>query len=116
MDSKWHKGAIFFAKQHNAPILPVFIGARNSLLFYSTSLLNKKLSTLLLAHELFNKKKTKTIHIKIGDVIPAKAFSSSYINDIYQTKLLKKHVYQIGKNRKNIYTTEKMLFIQLKEK
>ncbi len=114
-DSKWHKGAIFFAKQHNVPILPVFIGARNSLLFYFASLLNKKLSTLLLAHELFNKK-NKTIHIKIGDVIPAKAFSSSYINDIYQAKLLKKHVYQIGNNRKVIYTTEKNVIHPIERK
>jgi len=61
---------------------------------------------LLLAYELFNKK-NKTIHIKIGDLIPAKVFTSSFIDDSYQTKLLKKHVYLIGKNHKGIYVTEK---------
>lgn len=106
VDSKWHKGAVYFAKKYQAPILPIFVDAKNSLLFYFVSALNKKLSMLLLVHELFNKK-NKTIHIKIGDLIPAKAFSSTYINDIYQTKLLKKHVYTIGKNRKSIYVTEK---------
>ena len=105
-DSKWHKGAVYFAKQHNCPILPVYIDGKNSLLFYLVSSINKRLSTLLLAHELFNKK-NKTIHLKIGNIIPAKAFKTSYISDLYQTRLLKKHVYQLGKNRKNVYITEK---------
>lgn len=105
-DSKWHKGAVRLANRYSAPILPIYIDARNSFLFYSISLLNKKLSTLLLAHELFNKKQ-KTIQLKVGDVIPSKVFSSPIIDDDYQTKLLKKHVYLIGKNKKGIYSTEK---------
>jgi len=106
MDSKWHKGAVHFAKKYNAPILPFYVNAKNSFLFYAVSCLSKRLSMLLLAYELFNKK-NKTIHIKIGDLIPAKVFTSSFIDDSYQTKLLKKHVYLIGKNHKGIYVTEK---------
>ena len=105
-DSKWNKGAVHFAKIFNAPVLPIFINAKNSFLFYLVSVINKRLSSLLLAHELFNKK-NRTIQIKIGDLIPAKAFHSSCINDTVQAKLLKKHVYLIGKNKKGIYTTEK---------
>jgi len=105
-DDKWNKGAVHFAKKFNAPILPVFIYARNSLLFYIVSLLNRKFSKLLLVHELFNKR-NKTIKIKIGDMIPSRVFTSSIINDTYQTKLLRKHVYRLGNNGKPIYITEK---------
>lgn len=105
VDSKWHKGSIRFASRFNSSILPVHIEARNSIFFYVLSVVSKKFSTLLLIHELFNKK-NQSITIRIGDVIPAKAFSSPIIDNDYQTKLLKKHVYQIGKGKKGIYTTE----------
>lgn len=103
-DSRWNKGAVFFAKKFHTPILPIKVIAKNSFLFYLVSVLHKNLSTMLLVHELFNKE-NKTIHIKIGDPIPAKAFSSSFIKDKMQIKLLKKHVYGLG--RKKIYNTEK---------
>lgn len=105
-DSKWYNGAVRLASRYSSPILPVYVNARNSSLFYFVSILSRKLSTLLLAHELFNKT-NKTIHLRIGDVIPAKVFSAHIIDDYSQTKLLKKHVYLIGKNRKGIYSTEK---------
>lgn len=106
VDSKWHNGAVRLANKYSVPVLPIYIEARNSYLFYFVSLISKKLSTLLLSHELFNKT-NKRIHLKIGDVIPAKVFSTQIIDDDSQTKLLKKHVYQIGRNRKGIYSTEK---------
>lgn len=106
LDSKWHKGAVYFSKKYEAPILPVYINAKNSLLFYAVSALYKKASTILLAHELFNKK-NKTIELIIGDPIPAKAFTSTYINDQTQIKLLKKHVYSLTKGKGNIFITEK---------
>lgn len=105
-DSKWHKGAVYFAKKFNSPILPIFINAKNSVLFYTVSSINKAISMVLLAHELFNKK-NKTIEIIIGDPIPAKAFSTNYINDQTQIKLLKKHVYSLSKGKGNIFHTEK---------
>ncbi|MDZ7766283.1 MAG: lysophospholipid acyltransferase family protein [Melioribacteraceae bacterium] len=105
-DGKWHKGAIYFAKKFNSPILPVYIDAKNSLFFYLFSMINKKLSRVLLSHELFNKK-NKTININIGDPIPQVAFTNNFINDKYQAKLLKKHVYLIARNKNGIYKTEK---------
>lgn len=105
-DSGWHKGAVYFSKKYNAPVLPVYIDAKNSLFFYCFSVINKSLSRLLLAHELFNKR-NKTINITIGDPIPPQAFTTTYINDKYQAKLLKKHVYLIAKSKSGIYKTEK---------
>ncbi len=105
-DSRWSKGAVHFAKKYNSPILPFYIEARNSALFYSISTIYKKLSTLLLPYEVFNKK-NKTITIKIGDPIPSKAFTSNVINDNVQSKLLKAHVYALSKDNKGIFITEK---------
>ena len=105
-DGKWHKGALYFAKKFNAPILPIYVGAKNSIFFYLFSILHKKLSQVLLSHELFNKR-NKIINIKIGDPIPSQAFTNNFINNNYQTKLLKKHVYLIAKNKSGIYKTEK---------
>ena len=114
-DSKWRNGAIHYAQKYNAPILPIYIDAKNSLLFYIVSLINKKLSMLLLPHELFNKK-NKTIRLVIGDLIPAKVFEALKVNIEYQTKLLKKHVYHIGKNTKQVYLTEKNVIYPIDKK
>lgn len=105
-DGKWHKGVIYFARKYNAHILPIYVDAKNSSFFYLFSIMHKGLSRVLLSHELFNKR-NKTINVKIGDPIPPVAFANNFINDKYQTKLLKKHVYLIAKNKEGIYKTEK---------
>jgi len=105
-DGKWNKGALFFANKFNAPVLPVYIHAKNSMLFYFVSLFSKKLSMFLLPYELFNKK-GKVIDINIGDPIPNKNLSSSIRKDNMQVKLLRKHHALIGKGKKGIFATEK---------
>jgi putative hemolysin len=114
-DSKWHKGAIHFAKKNNSPILPIYIEAKNSPLFYSASALNKYLSRFFLVHELFNKK-NKTITIKIGNPIPAKVFTSHIIEDQVQIALLKKHVMRIRNNKKGVFITEKNIIHPISRK
>lgn len=104
-DSKWNKSPIFLSNKLQAPILPVYIKTKNSFLFYALSVLNKRLSTILLSHELFNKR-NKHLEIKIGNSIPAKTFNSNIKNSVY-IKLLKKHVYLIGKKKSGVFATEK---------
>ncbi len=105
-DKKWNSGAVSFAKKYKSPILPIYIDAKNSWYFYLLSSIYKLLSTFLLIHELFNKK-DKTINILIGDPIPAKSFTENLITAFYQTKLLRKHLYNLRKSNKNIFVTEK---------
>jgi putative hemolysin len=105
-DANWKKGALFLSKKFNAPVLPVYVKAKNSFLFYALSVINKKLSAILLPHEVFNKN-GKTALVKIGDQIPPEAFNSAYFNERYNTKLLKKHVLLIGKDKKGIFKTIK---------
>lgn len=105
-DSRWNKGSIFFAKKFNVPILPVYVHARNSWFFYLFSMINKGLSRVLLANEMYNKK-NKTINLKIGDPIPTRAFSSDGINIKAKTHLLKKHVYSLKSGKGGFFATEK---------
>ncbi len=105
-DGHWHKGAVYFARKYNSPILPVRIKAKNSSFFYFMSIINKSFSRVFLVRELFNKK-NKTITLKISDPIPSKVFSSSALSDAIITRLLRKHLYSIGRNKKPIFKTEK---------
>lgn len=105
-DTKWKSGITFLAEQNGAPVLPVYVQAKNSILFYTVSLLAKKISTFLLPHELFNKK-GMSVGFKIGSPIPAKSFNTALYNKKHMTKLLKKHIYAIGKNKPGVFLTEK---------
>ncbi len=105
-DGKWHNGSLRFAQKFNCPILPMYIQGRNSMPFYLSSILNKSFSTLMLPRQIFSKKHRK-ITIRIGDPISKDAFSQNIVKFKVQTKLLKTHVYDIGKGKKGIFETDK---------
>ena len=108
-DPKWLNGPVFFARKYDVPVLPVYIKARNSILFYIISLLNKRLSTLMLAREIFNKR-GKAIRLKVGDPIPGVVFSSSYLKASVTTKLLRKHTLLLARKKNiSIFKTEKTI-------
>ncbi len=114
-DGPWHKGVLYFAQKHQASILPVYIKARNSILFYLISGLSKSFSVLLLPREIFNKR-SKNISMHIGDQIPVRAFNSLLINRQTQIKLLKKHIYLMGKNKRGIFLTERNIILPVNRK
>lgn len=107
-DTRWRPGFLKMARRAKAPILPVRIKAKNSLLFYSASMLFKPLGTALLAQEMFNKKSV-TIHFRIGEPIPADALRSDRLNDKALLKRLKKHLYKIGGKKRSLFVTEKTI-------
>lgn len=104
-DTKWKKGFLKFAQKSNSPILPVFINAKNSPLFYLLSMINKNFSTFLLVGEMF-KKRSKVIHFKVGELIAYKTLQKSNLSDNLLINLLKKHLYKISKNKKGIFATQ----------
>ena len=106
-DKVWHKGFLKFAKKSNAPILPVFIGGKNSKTFYSVSAINKKLATLLLAHEMF-KQKDKSIKIIVGELIPNENILPKGIQQDKIIKLYKKHLYALKENQ-SYFITQKAI-------
>jgi putative hemolysin len=114
-DKKWQKGAIRLAKKFQAPVLPIFVKGRNSLMFYLLSWLNKGFSTFLLPHEMF-KQRGNNITLQVGNVIGNNVFRNSSLNEELNVKLLKKHLYNIGKNKKEIFETEKTIIHPLATK
>lgn len=106
-DKYWHKGFLKFASRTSSPILPIYIDAKNSKTFYSISALNKKLATLLLADEMF-KKRSKSIDMFIGELIPYENIIPNGIKRTEVAKLYKKHLYQIPK-KKSLFITQKAI-------
>ncbi|GLX80298.1 acyltransferase [Thalassotalea insulae] len=107
-DNSWHSGFLRMANKAKAPILPIFIDAKNSPLFYGASMIYKPLSTLLLVKEMF-KQRRKHLPMRIGELIPYESYNSARIALPQQVKLLKKHLYRIGCNKKPIFGTQKAI-------
>lgn len=107
-DGKWQAGFLHFARKAKAPVLPVFVSAKNSLLFYGASLIFKPLATALLANEMFNKHSVE-IKFRVGEMIPHAALTSDSLADTALIKRLKKHLYKIGNGKQAIFITEKTI-------
>lgn len=107
-DGEWKRGAVQFALKYQAPVLPVYIHGRNTTFFYLFSLLAKGLSTFLLPREIFHKR-FESITIKVGDPIPYTSFSKNITDLTYQTRMLRLHVYRIGKGGAGVFKTEKTI-------
>lgn len=107
-DKKWSAGVIKFSIKHNVPILPIFVKAKNSLIFYLLSLLNEKIGTFMLPQELFRARNSR-FRIIVGDLINSKVFSYLSIKPFLQAKLLRKHTYLIGKNKPGLFKAEKSI-------
>jgi putative hemolysin len=107
-DGRWQGGFLHFARRTGAPLLPVFVDARNSLLFYGASMIFKPLATLLLAQEMFNKRSAE-IRLRVGEVIPNRALAPGALADKELIRRLKKHLYKVGKRHKAVFVTEKAI-------
>jgi len=105
-DGKWTSGFLSFAKKTNSPLLPIFVNAKNSSLFYSTSMVYKPLASMLLAHEMFNKK-SKTIAIHAGEPIPYRQFEALPLIKKEKVKLIRRHLYRMAKGKPSLFVTEK---------
>lgn len=106
IDGTWKRGAIQLATKFASPILPVHIHGKNSPLFYIVSFLHKQFSTFMIPREVFRKNK---ITVRIGDIIPASTFTDSRISQSMLTRLLKKHVYRIGRGKSGYFKTEEAI-------
>ncbi len=106
-DSYWKSGFIKIAQRTSAPILPVYINAKNSSLFYTLSFIYKPISALLLGHELMRSR--KPLEFKIGEIIPHTSFQSTHLLPKQYARLFRKHLYRLAKGRKNLLTTEQSI-------
>ncbi|TYK64236.1 lysophospholipid acyltransferase family protein [Colwellia echini] len=113
-DNHWRTGFLRLAKKTQSPVLPVYVGGKNSRFFYGLSLLSKPVSILLLVKEMFRKTKI-TVPITIGEIIPFKQIDKLPNNLPVSAQLFRKHVYALknidnGKGKKSqnlVFETEK---------
>jgi len=107
-DGKWQKGFLKIAGRAKAPILPIHIHGKNSSTFYTTSMVVKPLSTVLLVHEMF-KPRPRQIKFTIGGIIPYRTYKNLSLSMVDQAKCIKRHVYRLGKGKKLLLKTERSI-------
>ena len=71
-DREWQPTIIRLIKQMKVPVVPIYFHSRNSWWFTFLGIVSWKLRTLRLPAEVF-RKKNATMHISIGETIPAEA-------------------------------------------
>lgn len=104
-EGMWKGGFVKFAKRNNAPILPIYIRAKNSPLFYAASWIYKPLGTLLLSHEMFAAR-NRVFDMTIGEMVSEKALNNFNVTDKRHAKLFRKHLLRIAKGKPGLYPTE----------
>ena len=98
-DGPWNNGFLRFANTAKAPILPVFVDGRNSIFFYSLSLLAKPVSTLWLVREMFKQAKNH-VDISVGHMVYPEQYQRLNLKPGAVAKLFKKHIYRLPKRNK----------------
>ncbi len=107
-DSKWHSGFLKFASFSKAPIIPIFINAKNSATFYGVSMVSKPVSTLMLVGEMF-KQQQKNIPMRIGKQIPFENYGDLALDIKTKTKMFKRHLYHLKKDKAEIFKTQRAI-------
>jgi len=105
-DGPWRPGFLHFARKAQAPLLPIQVQARNSLLFYGASMLFKPMGTLLLSDEMF-KQQAREIRFRLGEPIAPRQLASSELHDRTLVKRLRQHVYRLHRPEKSRFVTER---------
>lgn len=108
VDSKWKSGFMKFAKRTQCPVLPIFINARNSALFYSVSWIYRPLATILLAREMTGAKNS-VIEFVVGEMIGIETINDMHVSYKRHAKLMRRHLYRVAKSRKPIYATQQCI-------
>ncbi|MBM6550989.1 GNAT family N-acyltransferase [Marinomonas ostreistagni] len=107
-DLQWSSSYLKIAQKTNSQILPVHIGGRNSMMFYTSSWVYRPLSTLQLANEMF-RQRNRRIPIQVGEPIPIQELAKLPLSNKEKNKLVKRHLYRIAKGRKPLLKTEKTI-------
>ncbi|WP_129141739.1 lysophospholipid acyltransferase family protein [Modicisalibacter coralii] len=104
-DGRWQAGVLHLARRTNAPLLPLHVQGRNSWRFYLLAALRDDLATLLLPHEMF-RQRDRLLRVRAGALLPLEQFDRADLATPVKLKLLRKHVYRLGRGRKGIFRGE----------
>ncbi|MGB2021525.1 MAG: GNAT family N-acyltransferase, partial [Candidatus Puniceispirillaceae bacterium] len=103
-DREWDSGFLRFAERLNMPVLPIYIRARNSGLFYTISRFSAVLSMLMLPREMI--KTSGQLHFFTSPVIRPEQFLKLPVSRKQKVKLFRKHIYQLAKGRQPVFVTQ----------
>ncbi|HBU8849562.1 lysophospholipid acyltransferase family protein [Citrobacter sp. Cs237] len=101
----WHSGFIRMAEKYRAPLLPVYIHARNSSLFYACGLISAQASLLLLMQQMF-RRRGSTLPVRIGQQIAWTQWSAPQRTVRELAGKCREHVIALGQNRAGVFRTE----------
>lgn len=104
-EGSWKSGFVKFAKRNHTPVLPVYIRAKNSKLFYVLSSIYKPIGTLLLSHEMFAAR-DQIFDITIGKLVSERVFADLNTSNKRHAQMFRKHLLRISRGKKGIYPTE----------
>lgn len=107
-DGKWKSGFVKFAKRTQSPILPIYIDAKNSAMFYGASWVYRPLGTLLLSHEMI-KARNSVFEFSVGELIAYHTIATMHLDYRQHAKLFRRHLYRIARHKKGIYATEQCI-------
>lgn len=107
-DVRWKSGFLQFVRRTEAPMLPVYIDAKNSPLFYAVSLLYKPIAALLLVGEMF-RQRSNTIGFRVGELVPAAHLNVAGIRPKARVRMVRKHFYRVAQRKAGIFTTERSI-------
>jgi putative hemolysin len=107
-DVRWKNGFLQFIRRTEAPMLPIFIDAKNSPLFYAVSLLYKPIAALLLVGEMF-RQRSNTIGFRIGELVPAAHLNVDGIRPKARVRMVRKHFYRVARRKPGIFNTERSI-------
>ncbi len=106
-DKLWDAGFLRFAERLNLPVMPIYIRARNSGLFYTIGRLSSMASMLLLPSEMI--RYSGRFQFFTSPVITPDQFTTLPLSRRQKVKLLRKHLYQLPKNKRPVFATKESL-------
>jgi putative hemolysin len=107
-DGLWHGGFLRFAERARAPVLPVYLGGKNSALFYTLSMIFRPLSTLMLVREMYEQK-TMTLPIRVGELIAWQEIAALDMPRAEKIKRINRQVYGVNSNRAQALKTQRSI-------
>jgi putative hemolysin len=94
-DREWQPSVVKLIKKAKVPVIPMYFSGKNSRLFNLLDLLDWRLRSLRLGHEIYNKR-GKTIHIRFGTpIMPEEQRKHTNLEEF--GKFLKDRTYSLAK-------------------
>lgn len=106
-DKKWDAGFLRFAERLNMPVLPIYIQARNSAMFYTVSRISSVLSMLMLPAEMI--KYSGRLHFHISAAITPDQIAKLALPRKQKLNLLRKQLYGLSKGAKPVFAARSSL-------